>query len=268
MSVKIFQVDAFTSEPFKGNPAAVCLLDTARDEAWMQRVAAEMNLSETAFPVPKGGTFDLRWFTPTIEVPLCGHATLATSHILWETKRLREDEPAKFDTESGRLVAKKTPDGIEMDLPLIPQSESEPPEGLLKALGIQPIYCGATEERREGEGAFLLEVASEDTVRNLEPDFGLLGKVPAGVMVTARSTTASCDFVSRFFIPYWGIDEDPVTGAAHCTLVPFWSQKLGKPEVMGYQASLRGGYVKGRVAGDRVTLVGKAVTVLRGDLEA
>jgi PhzF family phenazine biosynthesis protein len=268
MGVKIFQVDAFTSEPFRGNPAAVCLLDSSRDETWMQRVAAEMNLSETAFPVPKEGSFDLRWFTPTIEVPLCGHATLATSHILWETKRLEADEPANFHTKSGRLVAKKTSDGIEMNLPSIPQSESEPPERLLKALGIEPIYCGATEERPQGDRDFLLVVHSERVVRDLEPNFGLLKEVPAGVMVTARSETASCDFVSRYFVPYWGIDEDPVTGAAHCTLIPFWSQKLGRPEVMGYQASRRGGYVKGRVVGDRVALVGKAVTVLRGELVA
>lgn len=266
MSIEIYQVDAFASEPFKGNPAAVCPLEAPRDEEWMQKVAAEMNLSETAFVVPREDSFDLRWFTPTTEVALCGHATLASSHVLWETERLEAGEPARFNTKSGRLAANKRPDGIEIDLPLISISECDPPAEVLEALRIEPGYCGATETSPDLH--YLMEVHSEDAVRNLKPDFGLLGGIDAGVIVTAPSSGAGCDFVSRFFASYWGIDEDPVTGAAHCSLVPFWSQRLGKVEVMGFQASARGGYVKGRVKGDRVALLGQAVTVLRGRLLA
>jgi PhzF family phenazine biosynthesis protein len=267
MSVPIYQVDAFTSEPFKGNPAAVCLLESTRPEGWMQNVAAEMNLSETAFLVPEEDGFALRWFTPTVEVPLCGHATLASAHVLWETGRVRHDEAAGFYTKSGRLQATRSDAGIEINLPSIGQEEAEPPANAVKAVGVHPRYCGRTKERSGGDIDFFFVLDSESQVRRLEPDFNALKSLEAGLIATAPADPGSCDFVSRYFAPFWGIDEDPVTGAAHCSLVPFWSQKLDKSEVLGYQASARGGYVQGRVLGDRVALVGQAVTVFRGELQ-
>jgi PhzF family phenazine biosynthesis protein len=261
MAIPIVQVDAFTNKPFAGNPAAVCLLPEPREERWMQDVAREMNLSETAFLVGQGEGYNLRWFTPTVEVELCGHATLASAHALWEGGHLRPDDQARFYTKSGPLTAARHGDWIEMDFPAKPEEPAAPPEGLGRALGAEMKYVGRS------QFDYLIELDSEKTVRELKPDFTLLKTVPArGTMVTSRATTEGFDFVSRFFAPASGVDEDPVTGSAHCTLGPFWKKHLGKDEFLAYQASARGGVVRVRVAGERVILGGQAVTVLRGEL--
>jgi PhzF family phenazine biosynthesis protein len=267
METRIFHVDAFSAEPFKGNPAAVCLLESPRPDAWMQNVAAEMNLSETAFLLPAADGFGLRWFTPAAEVPLCGHATLASAHVLWETGMVPPESAARFQTLSGTLTGRRQGRRIEIDLPAMTLAECPAPAAALRALDVSPRWCGRTPNRGLGDMDYLLELDSEATVRSVRPDFGLLGReVQAGVIVTARSGSPSCDFVSRYFVPYCGIDEDPVTGAAHCSLVPYWSRRLGKAELLGYQASARGGYVHGRLGDGRVLLAGEAVTVLRGTL--
>lgn len=257
--MRLFQIDAFTSEAFRGNPAAVCLLDRERDASWMQDVAAEMNLSETAFLLPISDGYSLRWFTPEIEVALCGHATLASAHALWEEQGL---ESARFHTKSGLLTAERTGDLIELDFPATLEERSEAPEGLLESLGIEaPVYVG------KNKFDYLVEVASEDVVRKLAPDHAQLRRIPVrGVIVTSRATMEGADFVSRFFAPGSGIAEDPVTGSAHCCLTPYWSAKLGKEQMTAYQASPRGGFVYVQLAGDRVKLRGHAVTVLRGEL--
>jgi PhzF family phenazine biosynthesis protein len=268
MAIPIFQVDAFTDRPFAGNPAAVCLLPGARDAGWMQGVAAEMNLSETAFLLQRDGRYDLRWFTPTIEVDLCGHATLASAHVLWESGELLAGRDACFQTRSGLLVARQASGWIEMDLPADPPHEIEPPAGLVGLLGCNPIWVG------KGRFDLFVEVDSEETVRALQPDLRALAALPypgmpypyRGLVVTARPSSASYDFVSRFFGPAAGIDEDPVTGSAHCSLGPYWRSRLGRDELVGFQASARGGEVRVRPAGERVILAGKAITVLRGEL--
>lgn len=267
MAVPIYQVDAFTSEPFKGNPAAVCLLGVAQPEEWMQNVAAEMNLAETAFLVPKDGAFSLRWFTPTIEIPLCGHATLASAHILWETESLPLDEEARFETMSGALIARRIGKQIEMDFPTIESDPAEPTEALQKALGVTLKWVGLTRSASKKVGNYLIELSTEAEVRQLKPDIALLrASVPQGVIVTAKAEKAPFDFVSRYFAPNFGVDEDPVTGSAHCALTPYWSRKLDKTEMCGYQASPRGGIVGVRLAGERTLLSGEAVTLLRGVL--
>jgi PhzF family phenazine biosynthesis protein len=261
MRIRFLQIDAFTARPFAGNPAAVCLLPEARDAAWMQQVAAEMNLSETAFLVRRADGYELRWFTPTVEVDLCGHATLASAHALWEWGELRPDETARFHTRSGLLTAERAGDWIEMDFPAVPAEPAAAPAGLAEALGARPVAVG------RGALDYLLELESEAAVRGLRPDFAALEKVGAGcVTVTARSDAPEFDFVSRFFAPESGIPEDPVTGGAHCVLGPYWSKKLGKTEFLAYQASARGGVVRVRLAGERVKLGGQAVTVVRGEL--
>ncbi len=263
MTIPIYQVDAFADKPFAGNPAGVCILDGPADEVWMQSVAMEMNLSETAFVVPReGGDFDLRWFTPAVEVALCGHATLATSHILWETGILKREEVARYHTQSGVLQARQVDGLIELDFPSTPPEDCDTPDGLLQALGIKSaIYVG------QPRCDYLVEVESEGIVRGLAPDFAKLHFLGVrGVMVTAISSSDEYDFVSRFFAPGAGIDEDPVTGSAHCALTPYWSAKLGKTELSAYQASARGGQLKCTLAGDRVKLAGRAITVLRGEL--
>ena len=266
MRCPVYTVDAFTDQPFSGNPAAVCLLEaTPSDEAWMAAVAREMNLSETAFvsPRPNGDGFDLRWFTPAVEVDLCGHATLASAHALWESGRVPPARPARFHTRSGWLTCSKgTGSGlIEMDFPARPPEPAGAPPGLAKALGARPVYVGTN--RMD----FLVELADEAAVRSLRPDFRAMRSVQTrGVIVTAASESPRFDFVSRFFAPGAGIDEDPVTGSAHCCLGPFWGARLGKTQLTGYQASARGGVVGVRLAGDRVLLSGSAVTVMRGEL--
>lgn len=261
MGIPICQVDAFTDRAFSGNPAAVCILDEAKDDSWMQNVAAEINLSETAFIKREGEGFNLRWFTPTVEVDLCGHATLASAHILWEEGHLKPDQKASFYTRSGLLTAELRGDWMELDFPSEPEEEAVAPPDLVDALGVKPKYVG------RNRFDYILEVDSEEAVRNLKPDFPLLTKVETrGVIVTSRTSTREFDFVSRFFAPRVGINEDPVTGSAHCCLGPFWKSRLNKNEFTAYQASARGGVVRVRVAGDRVYLSGQAVTVLRGEL--
>ena len=263
MSLDLFQIDAFTDRPFAGNPAAVCLLDGPRDAEWMQDVAREMNLSETAFLHPTGDGFGLRWFTPAIEVELCGHATLASAHVLWETGLLAPDDRARFHTLSGLLTAERQGDWIELDFPARPVDEVDPPEGLAEALGKEPVFVGRSKYD------YLLELSSEEAVRTADPDHRRLASLPVrGVIVTARASKEPFHFVSRFFAPGSGIDEDPVTGSAHCSLGPFWRERLGRDEFLAYQASARGGVVRVRVEGDRVKLGGQAVTVLRGRLVA
>ncbi|MFH1523562.1 MAG: PhzF family phenazine biosynthesis protein [Chloroflexota bacterium] len=261
MTQIIYQVDAFTSQPFAGNPAGVCILPKPADEAWMQAIAREMNLSETAFLVRQADGFDLRWFTPAAEVRLCGHATLASAHTLWQTGTLQSGEQARFHTLSGLLTARQRGEWIEMDFPVRRSQPVEPPAGLAEALGVTPLSIGKDVDD------YLIEVESETIVRELKPDFSRLGKLPTrGVIVTARSADPNFDFVSRFFAPAVGIDEDPVTGSAHCCLMPFWAEKLGKSEMTAFQASARGGIVRVKLAGERVLLSGQAVTVMRGEL--
>jgi len=329
----IFCVDAFADGPFRGNPAAVCLLAEERDPGWMQSLATEMNLSETAFvrvpgagagsgagaragagagagAVPGAGAragegegscgnersaaggatspgrgaasasgastwaaaepapaaanpIGLRWFTPKVEVALCGHATLASAHVLWESGRLGDGEPARFSTRSGLLAARRRDDGwIELDFPARDPVPAEPPEGLIEALGVQPAGV-----HRSGEGDYLVELFDAEAVRAVEPDFALLGSIEArGVIVTARADEAGHDVVSRFFAPAVGVPEDPVTGSAHCALGPYWARRLGRERLRAYQASARGGLVEVTVRGDRVGLAGRAVTIWEGRL--
>jgi PhzF family phenazine biosynthesis protein len=261
MGVRIVQVDAFTNSPFSGNPAAVCVLTASPPENWMQQVAREMNLSETAFLTQADTGYNLRWFTPCIEVALCGHATVASAHVLWEDGHLPPNVQARFHTRSGLLRADKRGEWIELDFPSTIAEVAEAPPGLLEALGAEAHFVGKT------LFDYLVEVASEKLLRDLQPDFTALRKLPVrGVMVTARSETPEFDFVSRFFAPGSGIDEDPVTGSAHCALGPYWANRLGKTQFTAYQASPRGGIVQVTVNGDRVILGGQAVTVLRGEL--
>lgn len=261
MGVNIYQVDAFTREPFTGNPAAVCVLSEPRNETWMAAVAREMNLSETAFLLRQEDGFSLRWFTPAVEVELCGHATLASAHILWETGLLAPEERARFHTASGLLTAERKGQQIELNFPATPPEETELPPGLAEALGVQPLYAG------KSLYDYLIEVASEETVRQLQPDYPRVKALTErGVIVTSRTSMPGYDFVSRFFAPAAGINEDPVTGSAHCCLGPFWAARMGKEALLAYQASARGGVVGVRLAGERVALLGRAVTVLRGQL--
>ena len=261
MNVPLFHVDAFTDRPFSGNPAAVCVVPQSCDEAWMQLLAREMNLSETAFVCPEGDAYRLRWFTPKVEVALCGHATLAAAHVLWEAGIADRSRPIAFETKSGRLTAALVGHGIELNFPLTPVERSAEPVGLGEALGLSPIYVG------HSRFDYLVEVDSEQTVRGLVPDFRRLAAVEArGIIVTSGSARPEFDFVSRFFAPAAGIDEDPVTGSAHCCLADFWGRRLAKTEMVAWQASERGGCVRMRVAGKRVFLGGQAVTVARGSL--
>jgi PhzF family phenazine biosynthesis protein len=262
----VYVVDAFASGPFRGNPAAVVPLEPgdAPDTAWMQQWAAEMKHSETAFVQPRAdGGFDLRWFTPEVEVDLCGHATLASAHVLWETKRLTTDAPAVFHTRGGELRARRQPDStIELDFPTAPPERCDAPAGLMDALGLD-----AGEMLRTTGQFFMVVVDDAATVRKLEPDFAALGALAdvRGVYVTAPGD-AEHDIVSRCFAPRVGIDEDPVTGSMHCVLSAYWCARLGRNELLAEQASARGGVVRVRLAGDRTLLGGSAITVLAGDL--
>lgn len=259
----LYQVDAFTDQPFAGNPAAVVLLDEMPDNEWLQHVAAEMNLSETAFAAPLGerARYKLRWFTPVAEVDLCGHATLATSHVLWEFGALADTEAVTFETASGTLGAARDGDRIVLDFPAEPAEEIDDIMGLSKALGPRPVFVGSS--RLD----FLVELEDEAAVRGLEPDMHAIEQIGMrGVIVTARGHGDSYDFVSRYFAPRFGIPEDPVTGSAHCVLAPYWSAKLGRNALVGYQASARGGTVGVELAGNRVKLRGQAVTMFSGTL--
>ncbi len=261
--MRLLQIDAFTDQPFRGNPAAICLLDREHDAVWMQNVGAEMNLSETAFLLPQGDGWSLRWFTPTVEVDLCGHATLASAHALWAEGLLKPNEMARFQTRSGLLTATRDGEWIELNFPATLESRADAPPGLLESLGVKtPVYVG------RNKFDYLVEVGSEEEVRALDPDHASLRKVPArGVIVTSRAANGSHDFVSRFFAPGSGVDEDPVTGSAHCCLTPYWAKRLAKNEMLAYQASRRGGIIRVRLDGDRVRLGGRAVTIFRGELQ-
>jgi PhzF family phenazine biosynthesis protein len=261
MGEEIFQVDAFTDTPFRGNPAAVCILTESREEGWMQNVAGEMNLSETAFLWKKDDGYSLRWFTPSIEIDLCGHATLASAHVLWESGQLETDRPARFYTRSGILTAEKKEGLIELDFPAEPEDEVAVSQEIVSALGVTTKYAG------KNRFDYLLEVESEDVLRNIKPDFALLGTIPVrGVIVTSISASKDYDFISRFLAPAVGINEDPVTGSAHCCLGPFWRKRLKKDRFTACQASSRGGVVHLRLKGNRVHLGGKAVTIFKGRL--
>lgn len=261
MGEKIIQVDAFTDTPFKGNPAAVCILSREQTAVWMQSVAQEMNLSETAFLLRQDNGYALRWFTPAVEVELCGHATLASAHVLWEAGYLNPLEEAHFFTKSGLLTAAFRDGWIEMNFPAEREKAAYPPPGLEKALGSGFRYVG------KNRFDYLVEVDTAEMVCKMAPDFNLLGSIEMrGVIVTSFSGSKDCDFVSRFFAPRVGVNEDPVTGSAHCCLAPFWESRLGKKEMIGCQVSSRGGIVKVRPAGDRVYIGGQAVTVLHGEL--
>ena len=274
----LFIVDAFADRPFTGNPAAVCLLDgPLEDPEWAQSLAAEMNLSETAFVEPEAadGTRRLRWFTPTVEVSLCGHATLASAHALAESGVVSAPATLRFDTASGEVTAELepgTPSRVVLDFPARPATACEPPEALIDAFGLAARWVG-----RSGEQDLLLEVDRDDWVLSVQPDLARLASLDArGVILTARASEGSDlpsapegrrpDFVSRFFAPQSGVPEDPVTGSAHCTLAPHWGRRLGRDRMCGYQASARGGLVEVELVGDRVRLGGGAVTVVRGSL--
>jgi PhzF family phenazine biosynthesis protein len=264
MPIRIVQVDAFTNRAYAGNPAAVCVLPSPMPEAWMRDVAREMNLSETAFLSPQNGGFSLRWLTPAVEVDLCGHATLASAHVLWQDGHLAEGSQARFHTRSGLLTAERRGEWIELNFPAKSAEPAEPPADLLRSLGVErALYVG------RNAFDYLVEVESDATLRDMAPDQSALRKLPVrGIIVTARPQGDEYDFVSRFFAPGSGIDEDPVTGSAHTALGPYWAPKLGKSEFTAYQASARGGVVKVRLDGDRVILGGQAVTVMTGELLA
>jgi PhzF family phenazine biosynthesis protein len=263
MPIRIVTVDAFTDVAFAGNPAAVCVLQEPRSEEWMRNVAREMNLSETAFLLPQEDGYDLRWLTPSVEVDLCGHATVASAHVLWEDGHLPAGQQARFHTRSGLLTAERCGEWIELDFPVKIATVSEPPAELLPALGVEAVAVA------KNVFDYLVEVESEEIVRGMSPDHSTLRKIPVrGVIVTARSSTPGFDFISRFFAPGSGIDEDPVTGSAHTALGPYWGGKLGKSEMTGYQASARGGVVRVRLNGDRIILGGQAVTVMQALLLA
>jgi PhzF family phenazine biosynthesis protein len=258
--MNVYVVDAFTSRPFRGNPAAVVPLESARDATWMQAVAAEMRHSETAFPLRNGDSWKLRWFTPAVEVDLCGHATLASAYVLWETDLVPRSRELRFDTRSGPVVCSSRGDRIEMDFPSWPAPATPAPPGLAEALGARPVFCGAS------HGNWLVQLSDEAAVRAVRPDFEALGRNGWSVIVTARSASPEFDFVSRYFAVPYGIDEDPVTGSAHCTLAPYWAGILGRAKLVGFQASARGGIVAVECVGDRVRIAGQAVSVLSGRL--
>lgn len=258
--LRYFIVDAFAERPFTGNPAAVVPLPEWKDDAWLQNVAMEMNLSETAFFVPTDGGYHLLWMTPKLEVDLCGHATLATAKVIAHLGLAKPGETVRFDSRSGLLTARVGPDSIELDFPLKPAVASSAPAGLIEALGTAAISVG------RNDFDYLIEVESAAIVRNVTPDFRKLAALDCrGVIVTARSDDAQFDFVSRFFAPGYGIDEDPVTGSAHCCLADYWAKRLGKTKFIAYQASPRGGIVHVEIAGDRVLLGGRACIIARGE---
>ncbi len=267
MGQSIIQVDAFTNRPFSGNPAAVCVMSGPADEKWMQDVAREMNLSETSFLYWEdgSGSYRLRWFTPGVEVDLCGHATLAAAHVLWTEGHLPNESPAWFQTRSGLLKAERRDDWIVLDFPvtpvqLIPGSVTDP-------IALAEVFGTAIKFAGYSRFDCLIEVESEEIVRTLKPDMTKLAMLPVrGVILTARAETPGYDFVSRFFAPRVGIPEDPVCGSAHCCLGPYWGERLGKADLVAYQASARGGVLRVGLRGDRVRLGGQAVTVMKGEL--
>ncbi|MEZ5944118.1 MAG: PhzF family phenazine biosynthesis protein [Planctomycetaceae bacterium] len=262
MSIPIYQVDAFANRPFRGNPAAICLLDEYAEGNWMQDLAAEMNLSETAFVRSLQDGFELRWFTPVFEVDLCGHATLAAAHVLWSESIVDSGESITFHTRSGPLTCRQDGGLIELDFPATPPESMDDAPELLAALGIsEASYIGRSPFDK------VVVVSSEEVVLSLQPDFARLAEFPMrGVMVSAVAENSEFDFISRYFAPAAGVNEDPVTGSAHCCLGPYWAEILGKPDLLAHQASKRGGVVRVRVRDDRVLLGGEAVIIMKGEL--
>ena len=263
MSFRLFHVDAFTQFPFSGNPAAVCILPSPADETWMQRVASEINLSETAFIVKKdSGSYFIRWYAPKGAVDLCGHATLASAHILWNEGLHPIDQEIEFVTNSGKIICETSENWIMMKFPIIEYKEEKIPLGMIDSIGIEPKFFGKT-----SLNDFLLEVESEDILKDLNPDFQKIQNFSCrGVIVTASASSDDCDFVSRFFAPSIGIDEDPATGSSHCSLGVFWSEKLSKKKLIGKQISKRGGIIRINIHQDNITLSGQAVTLVRAEL--
>lgn len=261
MTADLHLVDSFCEQPFRGNPAAVCILDRGASTTWMKAIAGETGASETAFLLPHSRGWNLRWFTPAVEVDLCGHGTLAAAFTLWCTGREQPGSEIVFHTRSGLLTARQQDDWILLDFPAEPAVPFPGPEGLAEALGTKPSFVG------KNRFDFLVEVPSAAIVEQMEPDMATLAKIPArGIIVTARSDQPDYDFVSRFFAPSIGVPEDPVTGSAHCCLGPYWGERLGKTVMTGYQSSPRGGIVRVTLAEDRVILGGKAVAVFSGNL--
>jgi len=261
MTLPLYQVDAFTDQLFRGNPAGVCLLATPQPDEWMAAVAREMNLSETAFLLPEDNGFRLRWFTPAVEVRLCGHATLASAHILWQTGAVAISQTIRFFTLSGLLTAEQRDRLIWLNFPSRPAQPADAPVGMLEALGVKAVYVGRSVED------YIVEVDSEAEVLAAHPDFTALQTVQArGVILTSRPDDERVDFISRFFAPSVGVDEDPVTGSSHTVLTPYWADRLGKPEMSAEQVSRRGGSLRLQLKGDRVEIGGKAVTVFAGEL--
>jgi len=267
VSFPLFQADVFTDTPFSGNPAAVCLVTEPRDDQWMQHVAREMNLSETAFVFQQDNLFHLRWFTPLVEVNLCGHATLASAHVLWEAGYLNQEQAVQFHTRSGVLTVQQTKGEkglLELDFPSRSVEATEMLPDLVRALNIPIVSTW-----KAANMVYLVEADTEQTVRTMHPDIGVLAHLPVrSVIVTSRSSTNAYDFVSRYFAPRLGIDEDPATGFAHCYLGPFWSQRLEKKSLLAYQASSRGGRLHLRVQEKSVYLSGHVTTVFRGEFLA
>jgi PhzF family phenazine biosynthesis protein len=258
---ELWIVDAFAEAPFSGNPAAICMLPGHRPDSWHQALAGEMNQAETAFLTRKEGDWGLRWFTPRVEVDLCGHATLASAHFLWESGRLQRTTAARFHTRSGLLTAVSDGDWIVLDFPETVAAETLPLDGLEEALGARPVWTGRS------PFDVLVALDSAEQVRSLTPDLGKLAAIDArGVIVTSEGDRSGIDFVSRFFAPRVGVPEDPVTGSAHCALAPYWAGRLGRQTMTGHQASVRGGMVRVELRGERVLLAGKARTVVRGEL--
>ena len=263
----IWQVDAFADRAFAGNPAAICILHKFASDQWMQCVAAEMNLAETAFVVPteEASLYHLRWFTPSTEVDLCGHATLAAAHVLWELKRVQHSVPIRFQTKSGQLVCYSTGLGIKLDFPASPV---EPLKSAAVKLELLEALRIPQAEFFQTSFDIMVCVDSPDVVRDLNPDYRQLASVETrGVMVTSTADVEGVDFISRFFAPRCGIAEDPVTGSAHCCLAPYWAGRMGRTTLVGYQASPRGGIVRCEVVHDRVHLTGNAITILEGFLK-
>jgi len=261
MNIQIYQVDAFANEPFKGNPAAVCILDKKISSEKMQNIASEMNLSETAFLIREKDGYNLRWFTPTVEVDLCGHATLASAFVLYHQNMVGRHREIAFFTRSGLLSAKEGGEWIKLDFPSLASGDEIQSPAILQALGIE------TGQIFHHEWNWIVEVASPDIVRELKPDFAKLGNIcKGGVSVTSRSDRRDFDFISRVFAPSEGINEDPVTGSAYCCLGPYWGRKLNKQVLKAFQASSRGGTLKIKLLDERVALYGKAVLVMKGEI--
>jgi PhzF family phenazine biosynthesis protein len=261
INIPVFQVDAFTDQPFIGNPAAVCLLMEEKSDEWMLNVAREMNCSETAFLLNKEEGISLRWFSPKAEVGLCGHATLASAHVLWEKGIIPRNVEILFFTKGGLLTAQYKEGWIELNFPAIEEKKVFPSEILLDALKVPVLYVG------KSKYDYLVEIETEEILKDMNPDFETLKiAVPRGVIVTCQSDRPEFDFISRFFVPSLGINEDPVTGSAHCVLGPYWQKKLNKSELIAYQASERGGVIKVKIEDDRVYISGKAVTITDGVL--